>query len=278
MDYLSSGFSRVDSSHNPSVFLSCLQILSSLPYFQDYKKKSFQLLDLNADSKILEIGCGLGQDAITLSRLTGKKSMVVACDSSMMMIEAARKGTAERECIHLCLADACSLPFSDGVFDGARADRVFQHLSNSRAAFAEMVRTVRDGGKAVIYEPDWGTFIISPGDKEICRIMTQLFGDTFPSGWIGRKLPSFFREEGLEDIQIQPETFFTEDLNLAISIFDLVNNAHRAQNMGYVSPGQAEGWLEALREAHKKGYFFCSYTGFLVSGRKHVVGSPDRQQ
>jgi len=269
MDYLSSGFSKVDSSYDPSVFISCLRTLSSLPYFQDYKKKSFQLLELEVDSKILEIGCGLGQDAIALSRMIRKKSILVACDSSRKMLEAARKGINERACIHLFLADARGLPFADSVFDGARADRVFQHISEPRKAFAEMVRTVRDEGKVVVYEPDWGTFIISPGKKEICRTMTQLFGDTFPSGWIGRKLPSFFREEGLEDIQIQPETFFTEDLNLAISIFDLVNNAHRAQNMGYVSPNQAEGWLEALREAHKKGCFFCSYTGFLVSGRKH---------
>ncbi len=267
MDYLSSGFSRVDSSHDPGVFLSCLQTLSSLPFFQDYKKKSFRLLELEADSKILEIGCGLGQDAIALSRMSGKESTLVALDSSLKMIEAARKATKERACIHLCLADACNLPFADGVFDGARADRVFQHISDPRKAFSEMVRTVRDGGKVVIYEPDWGTFIISPGDKEICRTMTQLFGDTFPSGWIGRKLPSFFREEGLEDIQIQPETFFTEDLDLAISVFDLVNNAHRAESMAYVSLSQAEGWLEELRDAHRKGCFFCSLTGFLVSGR-----------
>jgi hypothetical protein len=135
-----------------------------------------------------------------------------------------------------------------------------------------MVQTVRDNGKVVVYEPDWGTFIISPGKKEICRTMAQLFGDTFPSGLIGRKLPSFFREEGLEDIQIHPETFFTEDLILAIQIFDLVKNAQRAQNMGYVSESQANGWLEGLREAYKKGCFFCSYTGFLVSGKKHGNG------
>ncbi len=268
MDYLSSGFSKVDSSQDPGVFISCLQTLCSLPYFQDYKKRSFQLLNPRTGSRILEIGCGLGQDAVIMSRMTGERGLMVAVDSSRKMIEAAHKGCAEMDSIRLCLADACHLPFCNGAFDGARADRVLQHISDPRKAFAEMVRTVGDNGQVVVYEPDWGTFIISPGQKEICRTMTQLFGDTFPSGWIGRQLLGFFREEGLEKIQIRAETFYTDDLNLAIQVFDLVNNAYRAESFGYVSMSQAEGWLEELSEAYKQGRFFCSVTGFLVSGEK----------
>ncbi len=207
MDYLSSGFSKVDSSQDPSVFISCLQTLCSLPYFQDYKKKSIQLLNPGDGSRILEIGCGLGQDAIAIARMTGERGRVVAVDSSRKMIETACKGPAKRNSIQFCLANACNLPFCDGAFNGTRADRILQHISDPRKAFAEMVRTVRDKGKVVVYEPDWGTFTISPGQKEICRTMTQLFGDTFPSGWIGRRLPGFFREECLEKVQIRAETF-----------------------------------------------------------------------
>lgn len=276
MDFLSSGFSKVDSSQDASVFVSCLQTLCSLPYFQSYKKKSIQLLNPGQGSRILEIGCGLGQDAIaiamTMAGMIGKGGGVVAIDSSRKMIEAACKGNGlmKMDSIQYCLADACSLPFCDGAFQGARADRVLQHISNPRKAFSEMVRTVGNKGRIVVYEPDWGTFIISPGQKEISRIMTQLFGDTFPCGWVGRQLPGFFREESLNDIQIEAETFFTNDLNLAIQVFDLVNNAHRAQAMGYVSSSQATDWLDDLSEAYNQGRFFCSYTGFLVSGEKSV--------
>jgi len=271
MDYLSSGFSKVDGSQDPGVFTSCLQTLCSLPYFQDYKVKSFQRLDPKEGSRILEIGCGLGQDAIAISRMTGERGRVVAVDSSQKMIEAACKGPLGTDSIQFCLADACNLPFCDCAFEGVRADRVLQHISDPRKAFAEMVRTVGGRGKVVVYEPDWGTFIISPGQKEVCRSMTQLFGDTFPSGWIGRQLPGLFREEGLENIHIEAETFYTEDLNLAIQVFDLVNNAQRAKSLGYASLSQAEGWLEDVGEAYKRGRFFCSYTGFLVSGEKPVM-------
>ncbi len=270
MDYLSSGFSKVDSSQDPDVFFTCLQTLCSLPFFQDYKNKSFQLLNPGEGSRILEIGCGLGQDAIAIARMIGERGSVVAVDSSQKMIETACKSPLKIDSIQFCLADACNLPFCDGAFDGSRADRVLQHIFDPRKAFAEMVRTVRGGGRVVVYEPDWGTFIISPGQNEVCRTMTQLFGDTFPSRWTGRQLPGFFREEGLDKIQIEAKTLFADDLNLAIQIFDLVNNAHRAKSLGYVSSSQAEGWLEDLSEAYKQGRFFCSVTGFLVSGEKPV--------
>jgi SAM-dependent methyltransferase len=268
MDYLSSGFSKVDSSQNPEIFASCLQTLCALPYFRDYKKRSFELLNLRNNSKILEVGCGLGQDAIAIALLIGKGGDVIAIDSSRKMIESASRDPAKIESLQFWLSDACNLPFCDGSFDGARADRVLQHISNPRKAFAEMVRTVREGGRLVTYEPDWGTFIISPGQKEVCRTMTQLFGDTFPSGWIGRQLPGFFQEEGLEKIQVEARTFSTDDLDLAIQVFDLIHNAQRAQRMGLVSESDAMIWLEDLREANRQGRFFCSYTGFLVSGEK----------
>lgn len=127
----------------------------------------------------------------------------------------------------------------------------------------------------VVYEPDSGTYIISPGEKEISRTMTQLFGDTFPSGWIGRQLPGLFRREGLQEIQVEAVTFFTDNLALADQIFDLANNARRAASMGYVSPDRAEGSMQGLERAHRQGSFFSSVTGFLVCGEK-VRDKPHR--
>jgi SAM-dependent methyltransferase len=268
MDYLSSGFSKVDGSHDPGVFVSCLQTLCSLPYFKSYKEKSFRLLNATPRSRILEVGCGLGQDAAAIAKMIEGQGRVVAVDFSKKMMESAAKELINVDCIRYCLADACVLPFRNGAFDAARADRVLQHINDPRKAFSEMVRVVRDDGRLAVYEPDWGTFIINGGQKKISRIMTQLFGDTFPSGWIGRQLPGFFREEGLEDIQIEAEAFIADDLDLAIRVFDLVNNANRGAKLGYVSEGEAVGWLEDLRDSADHGRFFCSYTGFLVSGEK----------
>lgn len=99
--------------------------------------------------------------------------------------------------------------------------------------------------------------------------MTQLFGDTFPCCWIGRQLPGLFRENGLHEIQIEAKTFFSPMTSfLANRVFDLVNNAHRAVSMSYVSQAQADGWLQQLDKAHRQGHFFLFGYGFLVCGEK----------
>jgi hypothetical protein len=98
--------------------------------------------------------------------------------------------------------------------------------------------------------------------------MIQLFGDTFPNGWIGRQLPGLFRKERLRNIQVEPQTFFTCDLALASQVFDLANNARRAVEMGCVLQSQASEWLEELERSRRQDCFFCSHTGFLVCGEK----------
>jgi ubiquinone/menaquinone biosynthesis C-methylase UbiE len=235
-------------------------------------------LNLGPRSKILEVGCGLGQDAKAIARMIDSREydraldddggFVVAVDASRKMLKEASIIARNSNCVQYCLADARQLPFGDGVFDGARADRVLQHISESKIALGEMIRTVREGGRVVVYEPDWGTFIISSGKREVSRTMIQLFGDTFPSGWIGRQLPGLFRKERLRNIQVEPQTFFTCDLPLASQVFDLANNARRAVEMGCVLQSQAVEWLEELERARRQGCFFCSYTGFLVCGEK----------
>ena len=146
-------------------------------------------MDLGPGSKILEVGCGLGQDAKAIARMIDSREcdralddggFVVAVDASRKMLKEASIIARNSNCVQYCLADARQLPFGDGVFDGARADRVLQHISESKIALGEMILTVREGGRVAVYEPDWGTFIISPGKREVSRTMIHLFGDTFP--------------------------------------------------------------------------------------------------
>ncbi len=90
MDCLSSGFADVDRARDPSFFSSCLATLNSLPYFQKNKTKSFALMDVGEGSRVLDVGCGLGYDALALAEMVGQKGRVVAADFSRIMLQAAR--------------------------------------------------------------------------------------------------------------------------------------------------------------------------------------------
>jgi ubiquinone/menaquinone biosynthesis C-methylase UbiE len=269
MDYLSSGFSDIDHSNDPSFFSSCLVTLNSLPYFQDYKRKSFDLMNVREGSRVLEVGCGLGFDAIALARIVGSTGWVVAVDSSKAMLEAARSRAENLGLpIEFAQGDAGRLDLDDGCFDCARVDRTLQHIPDPEKVLTEMARVTRNGGRIVAYEPDWGTFVIRSMDRQFTRKITDFWCDTFRSGWIGRYLYGHFRAMGLEDVQVYPSTLVITDLDLAEKVFDLSKNAEKALGLNLVSRSEALDWLRGLREDNLRGKFFCSYTGFMAYGRK----------
>lgn len=90
-DYLASGFKQVDNAGQIETFFSCLNLLNSLDFFKDYKRESFDLLRLSPGVAVLEVGCGLGDDAIAIVERIQPGGRLVAIDSSIAMIESRRR-------------------------------------------------------------------------------------------------------------------------------------------------------------------------------------------
>jgi len=72
-----------------------------------------QMLDVQPDASVLEIGCGTGH---ALAEFTNKNKEVFAIDLSEKMLKVARKKTQTTP-VHLCQADGLSIPFSNKQFD-----------------------------------------------------------------------------------------------------------------------------------------------------------------
>ncbi|MBF2026778.1 MAG: class I SAM-dependent methyltransferase [Oscillatoriales cyanobacterium C42_A2020_001] len=269
MSYLASDFENVDGTHAAQKFTHCLRLLESLDFFQTYKQKTFDLLQLVEGETVLEVGCGTGEDAIALAKRVGKTGRVVAIDHSQVMLDQAIASTKELQLlIEFIRAEAQQLPFADKTFDAARVDRTLQHISEPERVVAEMTRVVRSGGRIVAMEPDWETFIVDSEKHAVTRKLLNFWCDSFPTGWVGRDLPKYFHHEGLTHIQTSPETLVIQQFDLADQVFDLVQTAHRAGEIGVVSQQEANEWLAELRYLDQVGEFFCSFTGFVVSGKK----------
>jgi len=67
-DDLASGFQSVDRASDFALFSSCLTLIDSLPFFADCKRESYELLGAVPGRRILEVGCGLGDDAASLAK------------------------------------------------------------------------------------------------------------------------------------------------------------------------------------------------------------------
>src|SRR3954453_14467154 len=149
------GFSNVDRTATPGAFVQYLDQLTALESVQRYKQESFQLAGAREGAKLLDIGCGAGDDVRSLAQLVGPAGLVVGLDSSATMVaEAERRAAGTGLPVEFRVGDVYALDWPDASFDGCRADRVFQHLAERDGALAELVRVTRPGGRIAITDPD----------------------------------------------------------------------------------------------------------------------------
>lgn len=114
--------------------------------------------------RALDVGTGTAKLALALARAMPLGS-VVGVDVAEGMLRqgwrAARHDPA-RARLRLALADALALPFPDASFDCATTAFMVRNVSDVRAAFSELRRVVRPGGRVVCLEltrpraPLWG--------------------------------------------------------------------------------------------------------------------------
>lgn len=269
MTYFASDFKNVDGTDSVQKFVQCLKLQQSLESYHRYKHKTFEQMHLVSGASVLEVGCGMGEDAIALAKQVGSTGKVTAVDRSQMMLHQAIASTENLSLpIEFILADAQQLPFADQIFDAARVDRTLQHIEHPQSAIAEMVRVVRPGGWVVAIEPDWGTFVVDSDQRPLTRQLLNLWCDNFPCGWIGRHLFRYFRQAGLTDLQVNPETIVFTEFELADQILALTQTAHKAIETNIASQPEIQNWLSEIQQFNQSKQFFCSFTVFIVSGKK----------
>lgn len=192
------GFRQLDRVPDLQTFVGYLQSLSATAWARQYKEHVLGLLALQQGQDVLEIGCGLGEDAVTMAKRVQPNGRTVAIDNSRQMIEEARRRSSlPVRMLEFMVADAQALPFADGTFDVCHADRVFQHLDTPNTALAELVRVVRAGGTIAICEPVT-TIAYMREDREI----ESTEPGEEPSAALMESLPDMLRQLGVADIEL----------------------------------------------------------------------------
>lgn len=158
-------FSNVDQATNPQSYIHCLDFQHTLSFNQAYKQRTFDLLAIQPGQNILDIGCGTGEDALTMATYVGEQGHVVGLDFSQTMIdEATRRAQTTTLPISFMQGNIYQLPFADNSLAGCRADKTFQHLAEPVRALTEMLRVTKPGGMLVIVVCIT-TYVITTGRK-----------------------------------------------------------------------------------------------------------------
>ena len=155
---------------------------------------------LGPGRRILEVGCGTGFFS-DIFRKTGAE--IYAIDLSPDLLDIAReripRGVRFTEC------DIEALPFRDRFFDAAVGIRVLHHL-NMDAAFHEITRTLKPGGRIAFCEPNMMNpqIMIQKNIPFVKRLMGDTPGETAFFKWGLRR---FLAKKGFTRIRIEPFDF-----------------------------------------------------------------------
>ncbi|HEX8180107.1 MAG TPA: class I SAM-dependent methyltransferase [Pyrinomonadaceae bacterium] len=104
--------------------------------------------ELPRAGRILEVGAGTGLNF----RHYPAGASGVACEPSREMLKHARRKPERPGNVALVQCSAERLPFVEDAFDAAFATLVFCSVASPRAAFMELRRVVRRGGRVVLLE------------------------------------------------------------------------------------------------------------------------------
>lgn len=101
-----------------------------------------------AGSMVLDFGCGAGMDSLITAAKTGPDGRVYGVDFSPSMMSyahtgATKAGTANVEFLE---AQGHRMPFSDGAFDVALVNGIFNLNPARDGLFQELARVIRPGG------------------------------------------------------------------------------------------------------------------------------------
>jgi ubiquinone/menaquinone biosynthesis C-methylase UbiE len=259
-------FTTVDSSKDPQFFLRFLDAANKLPGIVTSKQIILDGLRLRNGSRVLDLGCGLGDDTFQIAERVGPGGRVTGVDVSTSMIDEARRRAEERGLpVDFEVGDSQALRFDTGAFDGVRAERMLMHVPDAERAIAEMARVLAPGGRISVFDFDWETQVCDSPYKETTRTIALTFCDGMKNGWIGRRLPRLFASHGIADIAVKNETAFVtyEFLKLLIG-----GHVARLHDTGVVSREEADQWWTSLAAADRDGTFLYGFTAFIVSGTK----------
>src|SRR5258706_12468739 len=93
-EFFSSSFSDIDATSNPTEFVHYMDDANSMEFFRAAKRRTYDLLALRPGERVLDVGCGAGEDVRALADIVGPAGYAVGIDASQTMIDAARRRSA----------------------------------------------------------------------------------------------------------------------------------------------------------------------------------------
>ena len=132
-----------------------LKYLRERWWSDDFNDFLVETLRPRPGNRILDVGCGEGVAEVRLGRLHVSQLRLFGVDLMIERVMVARhEAAAHNQRVGYAAADACHLPFRDGVFDSTYCVALLQHIVDAEGAIREFARVTASGGRVMAVEPD----------------------------------------------------------------------------------------------------------------------------
>jgi ubiquinone/menaquinone biosynthesis C-methylase UbiE len=252
-------FSDVDATSEAKELISFLERIERFPQATTIRERSYYSLDAHPGERVVDVGCGTGR---VVSELTARGIQAMGVDSSEHMIAVARLRFPQGD---FRLAAAEGLPFEDGVLDGYRAERLYQHLNDPLRALVEARRVLAPQGRIVLVDQDYDMWAIDADDEVLTRALLRAQSDAITNRWMGRRYHNLLLDAGFVEVDIEVRTgIFTEFAQVSFVLESMTTTGVAA---GAMTREQADAWLAEQARRGEAGRFFVAMPLFLASGR-----------
>ena len=260
------GFSDVDATGRAPDYAGYLDAVRDIGAVAEWKERSFALLEPRPGAVLLDVGCGAGDDVRALAARVAPGGRAMGVDASAAMIEEARR-RGGGPAVEFRVADVTGLGLADASVDGARCERVLQHVERPGDAVAEMARVVCPGGRVVAAEPDWATLVVEPGDPDTGLEVAAAAARRVRTGTVGRRLRGLLIDAGLAEVEVTARVLIVPGLAQARMLFGIDGALDDAVAAGRVTPAAAFAWREEGSRAEARGRHLAAMTAFMAWGR-----------
>jgi len=241
-----------------------------------------------AVSMVLEAGCGVGAQTVTLAcNSPGARITSVDISAGSLKEAKARVDAAGLTNVQFRQADIFALPFEPESFDHVFVCFVLEHLSQPVEALTALKKLLRPGGTITVIEGDHGSAYFHPDSdaaREAIRCQIELQRRAGGNAMIGRQVYPLLVDAGFDAVRVSPRMVYV-DLSRPHLVDGFTKKTFTAMVEGIresaieariVKPEVFDAGIRALYRTAEADGVFC-YTFFKGVGEKaRLTARPTR--
>lgn len=237
-----------------------LRLVRASDATREYKRAATERLALAPGETVLDVGCGLGDDACALAALVGPGGLAVGVDLD-------RPEPLAPCAARFVTADALALPLADESVDAARVDRVLHLMDEPATAVRELARVLRPGGRIVVAEPDVASLRFPTLSDDVTRALVAHRARHARTD-VGGRLATMCEDAGLRPGPVQRVVSALDRFVVCEVAFALPATLSALVSERRVELDAARAWVAGREREDAAGTFRAEFAGWIVRAER----------